>query len=469
MRVRPNQKVRLAGQPAFSGRVPVPGGTTRSIIATRVGFLILASVTVPLFLLLAAWKTSSQRYRHWLLTAFVTMYGATIAIRYDPTGEGADGVRHLLLVYDHYVGMTFATFLRDVWNILSFQIASDGGIRDLYKHVVSYFVGGVLGQPQLFFTVIAFVYGYFFTGSLLEIFRHVKWRHLNYVILGLAAMLFLVKNIEGVNTVRTWTGLWVLVYACLRYYDTKKTRYVLMMLLPPFIHFGYFLMVLPALAVLVLGNRPRAYGVIFVLSSLTTFINPGDIVDVVSTTERGAEAVAGYYVEEQATFEERRSMAQNMGGRWWRAFQFLGIQKWALNLLVYTLLAAGIYFSVMNYRQKSLFSVGLLTIAFSNATWFLFAVSNRSWIIGCVFVLAAFVMARTDPHTGPRLVKGAPPYYKWGVNLSLILFFPFFLYNLSTILDFPSVFMFVAPFVVWLDPEMNMSIKYVLQVLLGIR
>ena len=461
------QEARVTGDAAFPGRFS--GGSKRFPIAARAGFLILASIVAPAFLLLGAWKTSSQRYRHWLLTAFVTMYGATISIRYDPTGQGADGVRHLLLVYDHYVGMTFATFLSDVWNILTFQVASDNGIRDLYKHVVSYFVGGVLGQPQLFFTVIAFVYGYFFTGSLLEIFRHVKWRHLNYVVLGLAAMLFLVKNIEGVNTVRTWTGLWVLVYACLRYYDTKKARYAFMMLLPPFIHFGYFAMVLPALAVFVLGNKPRAYAVIFVLSSVTTFINPGDIVDVVSTTERGAAAVAGYYIEEQATFEDRVASARSVGGRWWNSIRFLGVQKWALNVLVYTLLAAGIYFSLMSYRQKSLFSVGLLTLAFSNATWFFFAVSNRSWLIGCVFILASFIMARTDPNTGPRLIKQVPPYYKWGVNFSLLLFFPFFLYNLSTILDYPSVFMFVAPFVVWLEPEMNMSIKYVLQVLLGIR
>ena len=242
-----------------------------------------------------------------------------------------------------------------------------------------------------------------------------------------------------------------------------------MMLLPPFIHFGYFVMVLPALAVLIFGNQPRLYAIIFVLSSMTTFINPGDIVDVVSQTERGAAAVEGYYVEEQATFEDRRAYASSIGGRWWNTFRFLGIQKWALNVLVYTLLAAGVYFSLMKYRQTSLFSIGLLTLAFSNATWFFSAVSGRSWLIGCVFILASFVMARTDPHTGPRLIKRVPPYYKWGVNLSLVLFFPFFLFNLSTILDFPSIFMFVAPFVVWLEPEMNMSIKYVLQVLLGIR
>ena len=467
MRITPTQRAGIAGEPGFNSQVP--GHTKRFPIAARAGFLILASVTAPVFLLLAAWKTSSQRYRHWLLTAFVTMYGATIAIRYDPTGQGSDGVRHLLLVYDHYVGMSFAQFAEDLWYVLTLQDASHPAIRDPYKHLVSYFVGGVLGQPQFFFTVIAFVYGYFFTGSLLEIFRHVQWRHFNYVILGLAAMLFLVKNIEGVNTVRTWTGLWVLVYACLRYYDTKKARYALMMLLPPFIHFGYFVMVLPALAVLVLGNKPRVYAVIFMLSSVTTFINPGDIVDIVSTTERGAEAVAGYYVEEEATFEDRLAYAQNVGGRWWNQFRFLGIQKWALNILIYTLLAAGVYFSLMSYRQKSLFSVGLITLALSNSTWFFFAVSNRSWLIGCVFILASFIMTRTHPHTGPGLIKQAPPYYKWGVNSSLLLFFPFFLYNLSTILDYPSVFMFVAPFVVWLEPEMNMSIKYLLQVLLGIR
>ena len=466
-RVSPRQVGRIPGDAAFPGHNP--GGSKRFPIAARAGFLILASVVAPVFLLLAAWKTSSQRYRHWLLTAFVTMYGATIGIRYDTTGQGADGVRHLLLVYEHYVGMGFATFLSDLWHVLTFQIASDPGIRDVYKHVVSYFVGGVLGQPQLFFTVVAFVYGYFFTGSLLQIFQQVQWKRLKYVVAGFALLLFLIVNIEAVNTVRTWTGLWVLVYACLRYYDTKKARYALLMMLPPFIHFGYFIMVLPAIAVMLFGNHPRLYAVIFVLSSMTTVFNPGDIVDVIVTTERGASAVAGYYVEEQRTFEETRAFVRGLDTRWWNAFRFLGIQKWALNVFIYTLLAAGVYFALMNYRQRSLFSVGLLTLALSNATWFFFAVSSRSWTIGCIFVLASFIMARTNPTTGPRLINQVPPYYKWGVNLSLLLFVPFILYNLSTILDYPSVFMFVAPFVVWLEPEMNMSIKYVLQVLLGIR
>jgi hypothetical protein len=438
----------------------------------RAGYIVLVSIVAPIFLLVAAFRTKSNAYRHWLLTAFVTMYGATILIRYDPTGAGSDGVRHLLLVYDHYVGMSFSQFLADLWASIAFQEASHGGIRDPYKHVVSYLVGGVLGFPPLFFTVIAFVYGYFFTGSLLEIFRHFDWRKTNYIVFAFAAMFFLLKNIEGVNTVRTWTGLWILVYGCLKYYDTKKPQYIVLMMMPLFIHYGYFMMLIPALFVLLFGNQPKLYAALFVLSSVTTIINPGDIgeiVDVVSTTERGRGAVNSYLVEEPMTLQERADWALSMEGRWYRDFQFLGLQKWALNVLIYVLLAAGVYTSVMNYRQKTFFSIGLLTLAFSNSTWFLYAVTNRSWIIGCAFVLAAFVMVRSDPSTKMKLLSNPPPYYRWGLHLSLLLFLPYFLYNLSILIDYISLFMFVIPFLVWIDPDMNMSIKYVLQALLGLR
>ena len=87
--------------PEFSPRVsPAETQGGGHSVAARLGYVILSSVVAPFLLLVAAWRTKSLNYRHWLLTAFVTMYGATILIRYDPTGEGADGVRHLLLVYD---------------------------------------------------------------------------------------------------------------------------------------------------------------------------------------------------------------------------------------------------------------------------------------------------------------------------------------------------------------------------------
>lgn len=444
--------------------------TIRSTWPQRFGFILFASLTIPPLLLWQAWKTKSFRYKHWLLTAFVTMYGATISITYMGgivRGGVSDGYFHLFLVHYHYVGLSFEQFLIELWNTLTFQSNEVTAIRDPYKHIVSYLTGGVLGMPGLFFPVVAFVYGYFFTGSMLEIFRHFEKSRLNYVLFGFIAIFFVFKNVEGVNTVRTWTGLWILVYACLKYYDTKNPRYILLMLLPPFVHFGYLIMVIPALIVLVFGNRTTLYAVLFVASSVTNLFPQDIVLDTVTTTDLGARATQSYFrelrgVDHEAVMERVRTEEM----RWWFASTRFGIQKWALNVLIYTVLAAGIYFVCMNYRQKSLFSIGLLMLTFSNSLWFLSAVSNRMWVIGCVFAMAAFVMANLQRDTRTKIVAKQPSYYKLGLHFSLLLFIPYFLFAVSQLLEFISIWVLMAPFMVWIDQGLMMSLKELLRILL---
>lgn len=438
--------------------------------AKRAGFAILSSLTIPPLLLWQAWKTESWRYRHFLLTIFITVYGATISIRYDPSGQGSDGVRHLALVYDHYVGLSLNQFLRELWHTLTLQLSTDPGIRDPYKHIVSYITGGLLGMPWLFFTVIACVYGYFFSGSVLEVFKHFKLSRVNYVIIALAALFLLLKNIEGVNTVRTWTGLWILVYACLKYYRTRQRRYVLLMLAPPFVHFGYLFMIIPALAVVLFGNRPLIYSILFVASSATNLIPQPTFMELLEITERSAYQSHAYYLEERRDYGEIAQRFHAQGSRWWLVAQRYGLQKWALNVLIYTVLLSGIYYPCMDIRQKSLFSTGLLSLALSNSTWYLYALSNRLWIIGATFILAALIISYTEAASRTRInTKRKSNLYPLGLHLSLILFMPYFLFHISVLIDYPSIFLLGAPFMVWIDPEINMSIKYVLQVLLGLR
>ena len=400
--------------------------------------------------MVAAWKSSSQRERHWLLTFFITIYGATIAIAYDPLGVGPDGVGHLLQVYTHYVGLSFQQFVSELWMILTFRPSPDTD-DDVYIHTISYLTGGVLGEPRFFFPIVAFVYGYFFSGAMLEIFRHVGEKKHSYVFIFFALLFFLVKNIEGVNTVRTWTGLWILVYACLKYYSTREIKYVFLMFVPPLVHVGWFIMAIPAWAVLVLGNKKTLYAVLFVVSSSTTFVNPGTVTEVLSATELGKSKVNAYYVE-----EVRVRTADNQ--RIYRWLQRFGLQKWALNALVFTLLLTGVYFISMNRFQATMFSIGLLTVTLSNVSWYLFAISTRSWIAGAIFILAAYLMVMQDPKTRPK-VPVSNPIYKVGVHASLLLFVPYLIYNLSALLDFPSVYLVGLPFLALANPDGNMSMK----------
>ena len=127
------------------------GGVSRRQFALS----LLTALTVPPLLLVQAWNTRSERYQHLLLTLFVAVFGFTMTFQ-----AAGDAVGHLARVNRIYVEMSAYTFLDDFWRILFFQHTASGA-KDLYIHVLSYFTGGVLGLPQLFFPIVALIYGYF--------------------------------------------------------------------------------------------------------------------------------------------------------------------------------------------------------------------------------------------------------------------------------------------------------------------
>lgn len=423
-------------------------------------YSIIFTFIMPFFVLWQSVKSRSNAFTRWGITLFFTIYGSTIMLN-----QGADGYRHRQKVYDLYMDMSFERFIIETAQMLALQPTLSGA-QDPYKHIVSYIVGAVLQMPGLFFVVIAFVYGYFFSGAMLMVFRNFFNVKKNWIFWSFAAMFFLLKNIEGVNTVRTWTGLWVLFFGAVKYYETKKLKYLILMLCPPLIHFGYFVMIIPALGVLILGNRPILYGTVFVLSSFANIINPQAATEQISKTELGEQKIRGYYVEEEQSTEQKLEAQETKGGvKWYRRFQKAGIQIYAMNILIYSLLFYRVYPRSLNKLEGKIFATGMMTLAFSNVTWFLPAVSNRTSIIGFVFVLAAFVMfmQRTGFHLG---LKGSKFPLKLGVTVAAIGFIPFLVYNISTLLDYPSFFLFYAPFVVWFDAGLNLSIKEVLRTIL---
>ncbi len=431
--------------------VTAPGKDRRSfLLREKIGQSVLLAMTVPAMLLVNLWWARSERYKRVLITLFFTIYGATMLL------GGGDGFRHHWRMEFVYGNLPFSVFLDDLLRILSFRM-TETGAKDVYNHATSYFFGGILQMPALYFPFVATVYGYFFSGAVLHVLRHFKLSTSNYVILGFVIIFLLVRGLEGVYTVRTWTAMWILVYACLKYYETRRIGYLLLMFVPPFIHFGYFMMAIPAWIVLVFGSRPLLYSSIFVVSIFTNFIPSQPVTQQIAQTERGTVAVRGYHREEErdAMMEFQQLQQQT---NWYNAFRRAGLHRWAPTFLVLALIVCGVYVKHMTAYQKRIFSIGVLTLAFSNLTWFLFAVHNRTLTIAIVFILAGYLMTRLDPRTS-HLFKGLPPYYQWGLHLSLLLFVPLIMFHVSYAMDRVSLFSLVGPFFPWFDPEINMSLK----------
>lgn len=410
---------------------------------------LILSVFSPLLVLIDAIRSSDWRYKHWALTLFITLYGSTIQLQ-----VGNDGYRHREMVYTHYQNLSFTDFVNELYTMLTFGV-NESMAQDVYKHLLSYGLVQI-GLPSLFFTVVAFVYGYFFSGAILLILRKFSNARHSYLFLAFAFLFLLVKNVEGINTVRTYTGLWVLVYASLQYLNTKKKRYLLLMLAPPFIHVAYFIMVLPAYLFLLIGNRVRWFSIIFILSSFISFIPASQIQSKLQQTELGAEKIQGYSIDEESEFGEVVESQSQVGASWYRTLQKAGLQKWALYILIFTMIFSGIYALRMNYLQRSLFSIGLLTLTLSNLAWSVTALANRSQLIGMVFILAALLLAWQDNTVRMFIERKA---VRFMLVITYLIFIPFIIYSISALLDFMSIYQLNFPFVVWIDANLNMSVK----------
>lgn len=412
------------------------------------GFLI--SLVSPIISLLISFRSSDPKVKRWLFITFITFYGSVIQL-----APGTDGYVHQNDVYVNYLNMNFGQFLKYCGDIIFLKSSIK---EDLYIHFVSFFVGSVLGMPKLFFVIISFVFAYFYTGSLFKVIKLTPKFKYSYLFYGFLTVFVLWKSIEGINTVRTWTGLWVLFYAFISYAETRKLKYLLLLFVPLYIHVGYYVMAIPSILVAIFGSFPKLYSVLFFISFGLNLVNPEGVTEKFEATEVGQEKVQGYYVEEQVSSQEKFEENYSRGATWYKALGKGGIQVWSLKILALIVIVRGYYNKRMTKVETALFSAGILTMVLSSSTWFIYALESRSAIIGGAYILAAFIMmaqrAAFNNESGNM--------DRWERYLFILVFIsliPFLILKISEIGGFLSFFTVSLPFLVWFSSDINMSLK----------
>lgn len=412
----------------------------------------------PLLGFYTSFKTNNRTYIKWVAIIFITFYGSLIVF-----GDSSDGREHREAVVEHYVGLSLSDFIRESIDIITFT-TNDEVNEDLYIHTLSFLCGGVLNAPGLFYVFVAFVYGYFLVNSILLVLgRFPGWKGGKFVVI--FALAFLVwKNIEGVNTVRTWSGLWVLFYSSISYFQTGKMKYGFLMFAPPLFHVGYFVMAIPAWIVLFLRERKLLYSTVFILSFVFSSATQGTILENLSQLEVGQEKIDGYYRESEGTIEDTLNVHNDK--TWYKKAYELRFHSWSYSIIAAMLIIFGYYFRTMTSIESKLFSIGILNKALSNITWFLSALYERSDVVGGLFVFAAFVlMLNRGVFTG--IGRRSLPQWVM-ITTAAILMFPLFVFRLSEWSYLMSVFLAVAPFVAWIAPDINTSFRQLISLISGL-
>lgn len=449
--------------------IPIPAASSAPtrLDGRSIGIAVIVSLVFPPVLLYAAWRTKSERQRHWLLTLFVVYFGATLPIIYDGTGAGPDGARHLLMVHEYYATLSVEQFMADLGDIMMLRGAQ--GSSDPYKHVLSFFTGRVLGAPGLFFPLVALVYGYVFVGSMLIIFRNLGQSRLNLVIIVIALTFFLSRNIESMQAVRNPTAMWVLVYGVLRWVETRNLRHILVIASTPLIHFSYLAIAAPALLFVAIGNRRTLYIALFVLTSAVDIVTPSAVLDVIpDEIGVGGQRLrgGGGWLDERIDLEDRqgtflRSVAS--GTRFWRAYAEAGFARLGRDLLIFGLMLSGAYYGMSRYPAQA-FSAGLVFLSAANLLWFVPGV-GRMASPGVTLIMAGFLIWRLAP-ASTRTFRFAKWPYSVAALVSSVIFAPQILFSLSRLLDFVSPYVLAAPFIVVAMPDVNITAKELLRMVL---
>jgi hypothetical protein len=267
------------------------------------------------------------------------------------------------------------------------------------------------------------------------------------------------------NTVRTWTGFWVLFYASIKYLETRRFKYFLLVFTAPLFHLGYFVMALPIWAVLFLPLKRYWILLVYLASFAFSFITPEFVTSRLQLLEVGVEKVDAYSVEERATVESR--IATYGKSAWYKIYEKSGIVEWAIVGIVVIFLINGDYINRMNHLEGLLFSAGLASKVLSNSTWFLFALNNRSGVIADLFILAAIVIYWQRHYEQGEKIN-LYPLLRPLLYAAVLIIIPVFVYYLSNTMEYLSAYILFLPEIAWFSEDLRITIRGLIGELLGI-
>ena len=409
----------------------------------------------PVLGLVYGLKSKSLAYMRLSIFGFVVIYGSL----FNSSFLG-DGAVHWDNVYNHYQYLDFSVFWSELLDIMSLDHSREVN-DDPYIHILSYFVGTILNAPGLFFVFVGAVYGYFYSGVMVKIIGYINWKskyNKFYFIFFLAMLVLWIFPLK-MQTVRTWTGMWVLLYAILSFHETRKKKYLLLALMPPLIHIGFLALAFPIWIVLFSGFRtPKIYFIVFILSIFfSNALQQTGFNSIASQTSVGTSKIKAYNVDDARIERSTNKMEEaSSNTRFYKRFETLNLQK---NVLSGIIIFIFIFLRKRGFGkiENTLFSYGLAMAAFSNFFTTIYAVHNRGWEIAAILILSLLVIFLSKNNLN------SIRYSFFKVKLPLFIFtiglIPYGFYLLSNVLSFTSPFAFFLPMFSWIDPEIATSLR----------
>lgn len=415
-------------------------------------FALIFLAFSPIISLVYALRNLNDRTKLLFLTLFGTLYGFTINLK-----EGSDGWSHVQALKRYY-DLDFTNFINRFFDIISFNAPVDTP-SDLYLHFLFGIAGSVFRSPLLLFTMVGTVYGFFYGNALLKIIKFPKGKKITLLMVSLITLFVILRGYENMQTIRSWTGMWVLFNGILGYYQSKNKKYILLILCSPFFHLMYGFIALPVLIVILFKSLPSKLIIGVYLVSFVVNINTTLFTKLASENELTENKLNSYYRvdaqgEEIDPIEVRREESDAV---WYAKYGKTDAVYYGSIYFIFFLILAGYYKkSKMTEIEFKLLSIGILIASLANFLSFSYAFYSRTMANASLYILAVMVLLALR---GSFQIKNEGRSKMVFVWLGILIFIPKVFYFSSDFMYRTSMLLFGFPFLNFLGEDFNFSIR----------
>ncbi|MGB4448634.1 MAG: EpsG family protein [Cloacibacterium sp.] len=424
------------------------------------GYILLLLFVSPILALFNILKLKNNRDITFFGTLFFGMIGSLYIYK-----EGNDGFTHRTLLEQDYGDMSLSEFLSQSYDILTFNAGE--GTTDFYLHILSFIAGSVFNIPELLHVLAGLVLGYFYTKSVLLVIGDNLQQKKNYILMGLIVLLLLIKSISALNSIRMWTGMWVLFYGTYGWAKTKNIKYFIAILFSMIVHFSYVVIIIPVAISYLIRERKRILVLIYIISFFTSFGFSyfESFVPKSELFESKQEQYAIDSDEKAERFEKRYSDAAVINSK--KSFYKGSGQTTYTDYSIVGLTIVMLFFYLKKESDanfKFLIAVGIGLYTFSNVMSFSPSLQGRTKVIAATFLLAAAIQLQFTLYKYRLSLKT-----KKRVNFGFICFLlsstTMVLYQISFILQGFSFFFLIFPELSWLIGDNDFSLREALDFL----
>ncbi|AXJ01691.1 hypothetical protein CYPRO_2449 [Cyclonatronum proteinivorum] len=407
----------------------------------------------PIIALISGIRTGNEKFITVTGTIFMGFIGSLYFYR-----PGSDGYTHLMRASENY-DISLLEFLSKV----PLWLTNQGALMqsDLYLPVLSYISVALFGVPELIHVFGGLVLGYFFTKSVLLLIKDSNVRKWSLLFILFLVFFLTIRSISALNSLRMWTGMWVLFYGAFGFYKYREKKFLLIIFFSAIIHFSYYLYVLPVILAYLLSSKPKIITAIFVGSLFFTlpFVSVDNLAQFFPE-DSAFEHRASYTIVDPSTRQAVATSSET--SNFYRAYGSSIYRNYSTVILSVLLIVAinlnkrySLLFNNESDYKCFVFLVSCGLMLFSTINIFSFGgFAGRGHTIGALFLTASVLMLLAQSN-----ISAIPYYFKAGIYLFLITAIPFWLFHLSFILNTVSFFVLALPFLNWLLPVEDMSIR----------